>query len=676
MADYEIPSYGSSPSRVHGWLLEALQEGQTWLRQQRPTVEWDRLKDICAPDDGSDFLPDSSNTGFRKTKRIARELVASLSNFQYSGEYRVEFDQTLYDAAEHLTKRDNSWFRQTHAHAALRSIIQYGVVFGTGWAYSVWDKSYWGAWRGDVRMTAMAPDDVFCVQLPKDNDFQRAYCVIIKEELPINLARRIYAWNPAFSAQLQPDRDTPGWIDRGLKKIQSLLGGSPVFKYLNQNDKRSSSFPTVDIFHVYSLDTGLNVSGNPITMGALDTNWSYQVPSLGGLTAKGETAGPDDARLFPLRRYSIFARSVPFPAYDGSSPWWHGQVPLARFRFNDWAWEALGQSLVGDVHLMEKGIESVMRDVEDSCHARLDPPVAYDDERVAKGFADAVNPRKAGVRVAASLNSGEMFKVLGEQWQYEVPNWVQGWIKDQEVRMDYLAGTPDLIAIAKARQVPSEGTLEKLLEMAGPLVQDMIRGVEAPLYDLGEMRKSYYLQFDTRARWMSLSGPGTDDTDFYFNPDLIVPAGPSTETAAQTRDRRKLFLHQFHYHLSQSGVNELHRMSNKLLYLQLMKAGFPISWWTFAKIAQIPNFGPEPTGENGRPVSNELERWIAQQRIMHNLAEDATASQVQAQAAGAQAAGLPAGTVPPKPTGRPPTNQAPPRLVQKDGGTRSTVTTS
>jgi hypothetical protein len=175
---------------------------------------------------------------------------------------------------------------------------------------------------------------------------------------------------------------------------------------------------------------------------------------------------------------------------------------------------------------------------------------------------------------------------------------------------------------------------------------------------------------------MSLSGPGSDEEDFYFQPDLIVPAGPPGETAEQSRDRRKLFLHQFHYHLSQSGVNELHRMTTKLFYLQLMKAGFPISWWTFAKIAQIPNFGPEPQGKDGRPVANELERWVAQQRIMQDLAQDAMQSQIEAQAAGAQSAGLPPGVTPPRPVGRPPTNQKEPRLVSKDGGARSTVITS
>jgi hypothetical protein len=224
--------------------------------------------------------------------------------------------------------------------------------------------------------------------------------------------------------------------------------------------------------------------------------------------------------------------------------------------------------------------------------------------------------------------------------------------------MDYLAATPDLVAIAKAKQVPSEGTLEKLMEMAGPLVQDMIRGVEDPQYELGEMRKALYLQFDTRSRWMQLTGPDGNE-DFYFEPDKIVPAGPIGETLEARRDRMKLHLNQFHYHLAQSGVNEIHRLATKLFYLQLMKAGFPIDWWTFAKIAQIPSFGKEPEGEDGKPITTVIEKWIAQKRIEHELAEEFQ-----------QQGGMHQGP------GRPPVNRREGRIQQKGGGTRSTITTA
>src|SRR5947207_13722179 len=459
MASYAIPAFGTSASTVHGYLLEALQEGESWLKTQRPATEWQRVLDALAPSSATTHLSNQSNTGYNKTKRITRELVASLGNFKYEGEYKVEYDQSLYQTAEHLTKRDRVWFRQARIHRAFRQLLQYGVAFGTAYAYQTWDKHFWGPYRGDIRLTALSPEDVTFVQLPRDHDLQQAYVVLICEELPINLARRrFYPENPAFAAALNPDRDSPGWIEKGLRKVQALIGGSPIFKYTGRDsNKDTASFPTVDIYHAYILDDSINTGPVARTIGDPETNWAYSVPVYGSDIPTGtrdETgamitrrAREEDCRLFPLRRYCIFSRSVDFPCYDGPSPWWHGQAPLARFRFGDWAWEPLGSSLIGDVLTMQEGIEGIMQDVEDSSRARLDPPSVYDDTKVSKAWAESVNPRRAGVRVAADINFGEIFKVLGQPWQYEVPQWIPDWVKQQEARMDYLAAPPEPVPL-------------------------------------------------------------------------------------------------------------------------------------------------------------------------------------------------------------------------------------
>lgn len=664
--DVVYPFGSVKPSLQHGQLIEFLQEGESWLKAQRPPTEWDAILNMLGPSDSSTDLDGQSNTGFANGKRITKEIVASLSNFRYEGEIKTEWDQDLYDQAIALTKRDRAWFKEAHGHHRIREALQYAVAFGTGYMRQEWDKSFRGPGRGDVRMTPTAPDDVLFVQLPKNHNIQEAYIVFIKEELPINLARRIYRrTNEAFAAALTPDRDTPGWLEKGLRKVQQFMGGSPIFRFTGRDKKDTGSFPTVDIYHAYIMDDSINQSGLPIEMGMDKTNWAYTVPSYGSqiptdVTGKLKEATVDDCAMFPLRRLAIFSKSVDFACYDGSSPWWHGQVPLARFRFNDWAWEALGQSVVGDTRTMGIGIESLMRDIEDSCHARMDPPLLFDDNKVSKGFAEAINPRKAGVRAAADLNFGEIFKLVGAQWQYEVPQWIREYLNEQIARQEKLTGSPDLVAIAKAKQVPSQGTLEKILEMAGPLVQDMIRGVEEPLFELGEMRKSLYMQFDAKARRLQLTGALGEDEEFIYEPDKIVPL-LSDESIDAYRSRVKLYLHEFKYHLTQSGVNEIHRMTMKLAYLQLQKAGLPISWWTLAKIWQVPNFGPLPKSPDGVEVRNEIETWIAQKHIEREMAEEMAGGMAKVGGQG---------------PGRPQTNQKPPQIVSKDGGARSTVKTS
>jgi hypothetical protein len=681
---YIIPPYGASGDRIHGWLLEGLQEGQSWLKAQQPATEWQAILDLLSVPDTA-FIG-RSRVSYNKAKRLAREMVASLTNFRHEGEYKVEHDQALYSQAMALSKLDRAWYTETHVYQRYREVMQYAVALGTGYLVQEWDKHFHGPFKGDIRLTALSPEDVFCIQMPKDHDLQRSYMVLIRYELPINLARRIYAQtNAAWAARLQPDRNEPGWLEKGLKKVQALLGGSPVLN-LGRDRRDRGAFPTVDVFHAYTLDDAINQSGGDRVMGALGTNWSYKVPSLGadidtGQRHEGEVlsrkATAADALLFPLRRLSIFTRTVNFPCYDGSSPWWHGQVPIVRFRFNDQPWEALGQSLIGDVRGLQKSVESIMEDVEDSSHARLDPPMLYDDNHVNKAWAEAINPRKAGVRAAAPLQTGEVAKVFGEQWQYEVPEWIPGYVETLKTDMDYLTGTPDLVAIAKAKQVPSDSTLEKLLEMAGPLVQDMIRNVEEPLHQLGTMRLAYYFQFYTMPRILQVAGDyGKEGEQFAFTPELIVPL-KQDESNEQRGLRVKRYLHEFKYKITQSGINEIHRLSTKLFYLQLMKANFPIDWWTFADIAQIPNFGPKPMGADNRPVETVIERWMAQQHMTHELqGELASETNGTPQAPSAQpaAGGPPSGNPPVK--GRPPVNTGPAKIVSKDGGARSTVTTS
>lgn len=691
---YEIPSFGLPAVQILGWCLEAQQEGEGWLKAQRPALQWESALQALSEPEAGTAIEGLSNLGYSKTKRVARELVASLSNFRHEGEFKPTWDQTLFDAAHTLTNLDRNWYRCTYANDAHRAALQYAVATGTGYLYETWDKHYYSPFRGDIRLQAIGPSDVTFVQLPKDHDIQRAYAVIIREELPINLAKAIYAdTSEQFANQLVPDRDAPGWMQRGLQKLQQFV--SPALRVAGRspNQQAQATFPTVDIFHMYVLDRSINTSGTPRQMGALGTNWAYTVPSLNDPIPTTQI-NPDTgnfftipathahAKLFPLRRYVIFSRTA--VAYDGSSPWWHGEVPLARIRFTDWAWEALGQSQIADLKTIQDGIVALMRGIEDSAAARLDPPMLYDDA-MSRTWAEAFNPRKAGARAAAPLSQIKPVEFPLDPRYFDVPPWIPEWIQQQEQRMDYLAAVADLVAVAKARQVPGADTLEKLMEMAGPIVQDLVRQIEHPLQRLGDWRKAYYFQFYTRPRMLTTTGPEGVEIDVEYKPEqlAVIAAG---ETNEQFSTRKRRLLDDFRYHVTESGINEIHRMTNKLLYIQLMQRGFPISWWTLARVCQIPNFGPPPMGTN-----TELERWIAQKRIEIDLAMDQQ-EQVAARMGGIAPPGMegspsdvisragaasgngntPGGA----PEGRPPSMKSAPRLESKDGGTRSTITTS
>jgi hypothetical protein len=716
-SQYEIPIYGSNAQRVHGWCLEAEQEGQGWLNAQQPAGEWNAaLQMLSANGVGGAAAGTTSNLGYNKGKRIARELVAGLTDFRHEGEYKVTWNNKLYDQAHTLTNLDDNWYRTCNPYAAHRQAVQYAVATGTAYLWQTWDRNYHSAYRGDIALTALSPQDVMFIQLPRDHNIQKAYAVIVREELPINLARAVYSdlQGGAFSATLQPDRDVPGLIQRGLQRVQKFL--SPALRVAGKmGQNQQASYPTVDIFHMWTIDGTHNEGPIAIDMGARGTNWAYKVPALGdpmptGMInpATGEpftlAATREHTRMFPLRRYTIFSRTA--LGYDGSSPYWHGKAPLARLRFGDWAWEALGQSSLADLKTMQDGIVALMRGVEDNSAATLDPFMLYDDTLVSRTWAESVNPRMAGGRAAAPLMQGDPIRPAVPKEYLMVPPFIPDWIQQQEARMDYLSGVTDLVAISKARQIPGADTLEKLMEMAGPIVRDNVRALEGPLQELGEMRKSLYFQFYTKQRMLSVTGPDGVVIDKYYGPEMLMPwqsmqeqdgkmvptesaAERQQRFAAMTTEQRNTvtrgYLDDFRYHVTESGINEINRMSQKLLFLQLQKAGFPISPWTLAKICQIPNFGPPPMGTN-----TEMERWIAWQRMQIDLELD-KAQQIQegamerglggpgdaAAGGGEGGEGGPAGPAAGGGQGgRPPSFTGPPKMVSKDGGSRTTVTTS
>jgi hypothetical protein len=70
-------------------------------------------------------------------------------------------------------------------------------------------------------------------------------------------------------------------------------------------------------------------------------------------------------------------------------------------------------------------------------------------------------------------------------------------------------------------------------------------------------------------------------------------------------------------------------LSRKLLYIQLQKAGQPIDPWTMAEINDIPNFGKPPAGTN-----TVFDRWVAWEKIKAEIqaSTQAMAMQIQARA--------------------------------------------
>ncbi len=710
---YICPTQNSTEDYRLGWLKEAVREGETFIRNQTGASDFRVAKDIIAGVNTGKMPTSLSNINVNLQKRLIRDIVATMSNIRPLWGYSTD-NQELEQQAEVLNKLLQSWYLGAYADRSIRKCLQYAAGMGSGWIGPDWKSHYWTKGRGDIQLVVNSPEDVLPVQLPSDMDIQRAYAVTIREEVPINLARAMF---PTMAGKITPDRQAPSGLRKGLTKMGAFL--SPVLNRFaaDQRAKKAvdSVFPVVDIYQTYILDLSFNEGPDPIVMGEPGTYWNYTVPVLNsdikdGMNMQGQPlyrkANPEDSMLYPFRRLVTWCNSGLLR--DGPSYWWHGMFPRVQMSFDDWAWEFLGFSMTRDLNSIQNDSNEIRRAVSDSTKGRLRPALQYDDRGIAQGMMEALDVRQPGQAVGVDMSGGQkpIQPILDAEY-YNVPQFVFEVLEKNDEMSKYLSGVNDFTAIQKAAQIPSSDTVEKIMDMAGPMVTDMSRGMESKLGQLGEMIKCMFFEFYTAPRRLQILGDNgiTVQDGEYFEPGKLTPShmpnenpesGPSGKSMIE---RARHYMNSFFFKITPNSLHQITQLSRKLLYVQLQKAGLPIDPWTMAEVMDIANFGPPPKG--AITVMQEKMKGELQATVQAKAQEIMIAEQVKAQLAMQQATG---GGAPPQPgqgnggqqggptpgqgpeptkyspalgdnpPGRPAEMHGNPKLVQKDGGTRSTIT--
>jgi hypothetical protein len=239
-----------------------------------------------------------------------------------------------------------------------------------------------------------------------------------------------------------------------------------------------------------------------------------------------------------------------------------------------------------------------------------------------------------------------------QPYVFEFMKWLadtQGWI----------IGSQDVLALTKAKQIPSEGTMEKMLQMAGPLSQDMAREMEQAMRDAGDLRRWLNCQFRTKKDVLRMLGDdGLSIAKVDFDPISLVPShlegeDPTKPSSYTLIERAKEVCSQTVYHVIPGSMARMTQSYQKQMLILLMKqTGFPVDPWTLADLWEIDNFGPKP--DDGDTI---LKRWILWQEFMAELAQKGGGPQGEKRGR------------PSKPNG----SAGGPRLKSKDSGTRVTA---
>lgn len=659
----------SSADEQFGWAKECIQQSKAYLRLQpaHPFIQ-DSL-DLVNGDFAKSNNQSLSNVKTDLVVRNLRELNAAQSNLRIIPAIKTEA-APFKEQAIVLNKSYMYWQQKTFADRVYRKAWQNATGLGTGYASIGFDPHYYGFRRGEIAVRAHGPLDGLPIGLPHDHNIQKAYAFTLRIPTPYHQAIQMF---PDYADKIHPTQEA--LKGHGTVMAQSVKFASAVLKRFGPGavqDREATPWANVDLYYMFIDDRSVNWTGKPVWMGDPGTSWEYIVPYVGQMIETGRDADgskhykqaePDDCLFYPNRRLIVSSDDTiltPDPTRQVNHGW-HGKVPVVQFRADDWPWTFLGFPLSKAGMLLEKANIELLRGIVDQMNLRLSPPTGYDRNTMARSLAETINLRIPNQRVGLDYTlGGDQLRPLLPVEYMNTPSNIPAVIQQNEGRITHQMGVADASALTRARQLPAGDSAERILEALGPLIKDQSRNMEFSITDLGDMWIPLCFQFWPAAKRFQIFGDDglvTDDVD--WNPGSMVPQEDQVRLGSYFDAARK-HATNFHYSVEPYSLHEMNSLTRQMKFLQLQRSGFPLSWWTQAKIFDVHNFGPKPkdmdkTSPNfGKEFNTELELWIAQKEMESRFAA----------AMGGGGQGRP---------GRKPSGQNPPALTAKDGGARSTI---
>jgi hypothetical protein len=692
---WQCPSFTMSPGERLEFCKSMKQMGETWVQSQPAFGDIPKAIDILSgrPNESTSETRSGINTA--RLKRDAREIVGTLANIRPF--WGFSSDANVYgDSATMMNKVARAVYLESFFDRALKGALQYAMATGDGYIWLKYSRSMYGRGEGKIKFDYLGALDVLPVQMPRDNDLQEAYLVTIVDMPPV---ARAHAMFPMFQDKLKPQAKKKY---RGSVAAQQRMTLAERFK-MGANRKDSFMELYSEVNYQYILDNAINTTGVELPMGQEGTSWFYKVPYIGQeiikrdpLTGQSYTrkARPDDCYIYPYRRLMIFCDDALM--YDGPAWDWHAKVPLVRFSMDRWPWEGIGQVLLRDGYEYQHAINQLERAAQTVANARLRPGLTYNISAggdINTKTAEGLDPFAPDVRVGVDSEAGgdrPAFGTILPENLMEVPVWFFTLMEHYNMGMDYQLGLKDITALAKLRATGDSDSFEKMMEVMGPIVQDISRDMEKPIQEAGDMMKYLVLQYMTTRRVMQYVGEdGVPIPLFDYDPESLIPShmpfeaknaqdGKESEVDKITRMRH--FAQNLRFLVTPYSVHELNQFYRKLALIQAKKEGVWISSQTIAEAFNVPNYGHINGATEIERYWNEkfieLKHMVELQKATQGLSQvpgmDGGSALSSVPGADGQASGAGTGS----PVGRPSSYSASPTLQQKDGGTRSTIATS
>jgi len=683
-SSWQAPPFWTSPEERYGWVESQIQESEGFLESQKCYKDFPRnlrvfngiFNDNCR----STLVTNNLKYDIRKFC----ETLAQVREIAGFGSDNPAFKKM----AEMLTKVSKCVYLESDFPFQILKVLQYASVMGIGYLWPKVRATEYGYGERKMEFDALGLLDVLPTQIPsRTNDIQDAYAVTVYDYMPIAEAHGRF---PLFQNEIQ----TVGM----RRNYQTRMQAQRVdYAERNRYGDVGRTFGNLyaEIRYTFVRDLRINNTGYELPMGDLGTSWFYKVPFVGqrifGGMRNGEPferpAEPEDCRIYPNLRLIITSTGMGKPMYDGPAFDWDPRMPIIQYTVDDWAWEPLGRSIVGDVASIEQTIRKHERLIDQTNSARLNPPMGYNHTETGGPKIEHFDIFEPDVRIGVDGKPKDTFQsILPEEVKVESANFeFLKYLNEKEGKQLGLEDLGNLGSNMKL-QIASD-TADKMLESIGPVGKGIAQRVEKANKSVGQRVKYLILQwFDTR-RVMEYVGPEKMAPEvFDYKPDQLIPshlpdemigAGfPETDSKYTQLERARWFVKQIRLVSVPSTLLKVTQMQQQLFLVQLKKLGAPISWLTIMKAADVPN--PEQEIEESGKETEQLEKMkvLAQVDIamfLKKLGID------PAQLGGGDAGGKGGGGGKPHAGGRPSSGQAAPRVKQKGskgGDPRSVVSES
>ena len=676
---YQPPPRDAKPSDKMGWINDVVSSGEQYNSTLLSARDIGTAINLISGRAAENLNQSRSNLNMNREKRALREVVANIADIRSVDAYTSD-NPAYQDFLAMLNKVWKAVYFESKFPTAFKRATQWLVAGGFSYVSPVYRNMRLQAKSARrIDFDVYSANDCLPFQMPDDNKVQGAYAWTRIKFMPLYEGASKFS---RFASELRPvarRRYSGNAAKDRITLAQRLRMGAS-----GSTDFGNWAAEMYEFRYTTVRDLSLNETKKPIPMGKPGSIESYVVPYLGQELPTTEFVQPgirkmrkateEDCFLYPNLRIIVSQSGMQRPLIDEPFWDWHAMHPLARFSADEWPWEP-GYSLAGDITSLGEARKAILRGMDQTRAARLDPALMYDKNAgINRKTMEQYDPyeERGRLGVDGEVSDKVVRPMLPEQ-MLNLPEWIFTMHKLLCDEQDYMLGLDALKNLAKAKIASADNAIEKAQEEAGPIATDISHGMEEPMGELMEMVLGDVMQYYPPGRIMQYVGPGGMAKEvFDWDPSKMTPShGPDEDPANgpsiySRMDRTKTFLANIHAQVAPGSLHGEVQTKQKMTLLQYQRSGGIISSETVAKALDIANWG---TLEG----NTEVEKWQSEQKMKIEFAEKMKELQGALQP---QGAGGPPATGP-KP-GRPPTGNKPPHMKSKGSseGGRSTITTS